>query len=303
MSSHNLAQGANRALAIHCSHCTPDRGTGVVGPAIEASPSRNTLGMEHAQAMIQIAGGTFRMGNHFRDGYDADGETPVHAAKVDAFEISPVTVTNTLFGEFVIQTGYRTEAEKYDWSFVFGGFLPDRFPQTQGVVDAPWWRQVFGASWALPEGLQSDIASRGNHPVTHVSWNDALAFCQWSGTRLPSEAEWEFAARGGSEKSHFPWGARLIPDGKHRMNVWQGTFPDRNRGADGYGGTAPVEAYSPNGYGLYNMTGNVWEWCADWFDPGYYGRSPIENPVGPDAGTARVMRGGSYLCHKSYCNR
>jgi formylglycine-generating enzyme required for sulfatase activity len=253
--------------------------------------------------MVPIAGGTFRMGNHFGDGYDADGETPVHDVKVDAFEISPVTVTNILFGEFVTQTGYRTEAEKYGWSFVFGGFLPDRFPQTQGVVDAPWWRQVFGASWAHPEGPQSDIASRGNHPVTHVSWNDALAFCQWSGTRLPSEAEWEFAARGGSETSHFPWGARLIPDGKHRMNVWQGTFPDWNRGADGYSGTAPVEAYSPNGYGLYNMTGNVWEWCADWFDPCYYGRSPVENPVGPDAGTARVMRGGSYLCHKSYCNR
>lgn len=273
-----------------------DSGTGV-------PPGGIVPRVEHVQAMIRIAGGTYRMGNHVGDGYEADGETPVHPVQVNSFEMSPGTVTNALFGEFVAATGYRTEAERYGWSFVFGGFIPERFPPTRGVVDAPWWRQVFGATWAHPEGPRSDIASRGNHPVTHVSWNDAQAFCQWSGTRLPTEAEWEFAARGGSENSHFPWGTQLIPDGRHRMNVWQGSFPDRNRAADGYEVTAPVDAYPPNGYGLFNMTGNVWEWCADWFGPDYYGKSPIENPVGPDVGTARVIRGGSYLCHKSYCNR
>ena len=269
----------------------------------EVSPGGIVPRVEHVQAMIRIAGGTYRMGNHVGDGYEADGETPVHPVQVNSFEMSPGTVTNALFGEFVAATRYRTEAERYGWSFVFGGFIPERFPPTRGVVDAPWWRQVFGATWAHPEGPRSDIASRGNHPVTHVSWNDAQAFCQWSGTRLPTEAEWEFAARGGSENSHFPWGAQLILDGRHRMNVWQGSFPDRNRAADGYEVTAPVDAYPPNGYGLFNMTGNVWEWCADWFGPDYYGKSPIENPVGPDVGEARVMRGGSYLCHKSYCNR
>ncbi len=243
------------------------------------------------------------MGNHLGDGYDADGESPVHRVHVDAFEMAPVAVTNAWFSEFVAATGYETEAEQFGWSYVFAGFLPDRFPATRGVADAPWWRQVFGASWSHPEGPQSGIEIRGNHPVTHVSWNDAVAFCQWSGTRLPTEAEWEFAARGGREASHFPWGDALIPDGKHRMNVWQGTFPEQNRAADGYSGTAPADAFPPNGFGLHNMTGNVWEWCSDWFDPGYYGHSPVENPVGAAEGTGRVMRGGSYLCHKSYCNR
>lgn len=254
-------------------------------------------------AMVGIAGGAFKMGNHLGDGYEADGETPVHDVRVDAFEITPGTVTNAQFGEFVAATGYRTEAETFGWSFVFAGFLPGGFPETRAVAAAPWWRQVFGANWNHPEGPHSDTAARGNHPVTHISWNDAVAYCAWTGTRLPTEAEWEFAARGGAAASHFWWGAQLIPDGKHRMNVWQGAFPERNSAADGYRGTAPVDAFPPNPFGLRNMTGNVWEWCADWFDPGYYARSPADNPPGPDGGTHRVMRGGSYLCHKSYCNR
>jgi formylglycine-generating enzyme required for sulfatase activity len=243
------------------------------------------------------------MGNHRGDGYPGDGETPVHHVRLDAFQIAPTTVTNGQFGEFISATGYRTEAEVFGWSFVFAGFLPDTFPATRSVAAAPWWRQVHGANWTHPEGPHSDLAGRDDHPAIHVSWNDAMAFCAWSGTRLPTEAEWEYAARGGTAASHFWWGDDLVPGGKHRMNVWQGTFPTRNSRADGHAGTAPVRAYAPNAYGLWNMTGNVWEWCADWFDPGFYGTSPAANPPGAETGTHRVMRGGSYLCHRSYCNR
>jgi formylglycine-generating enzyme required for sulfatase activity len=139
--------------------------------------------------------------------------------------------------------------------------------------------------------------------VVHVSWQDAVAYCAWGGTRLPTEAEWERAARGGVEQQRFPWGDELEPGGEHRMNVFQGEFPGHDAGADGFRGTAPVDAYEPNGFGLWNVTGNVWEWCADWFDPTWYRRSPRESPVGPSSGELRVMRGGSFLCHHSYCRR
>ncbi len=258
---------------------------------------------ETSHGMIRLAGGRFRMGNHRGDGYVDDGEIPVHEVNLHPFLIAPETVTNEQFQAFIEATGFITEAERFGWSYVFAGLLPDRFPPTRGAAQTPWWRQVFGATWKSPEGPQSDLSGRGAHPVVHVSWNDAIAFCQWDGGRLPTEAEWEFAARGGTSGSHFSWGDDLIPNGKHRMNVWQGTFPAKNAGADGHKGIAPARSYPANGFGLYNMTGNVWEWCADWFDPGYYAISPAENPVGPVTGTARVMRGGSYLCHKSYCNR
>jgi len=140
------------------------------------------------------------------------------------------------------------------------------------------------------------------HPIVNVTWGDAVAFCDWSGGRLPTEAEWEYAARAGTS-SPFPWGDELEPGGAHRMNVFQGRFPSTNTMADGFAGTAPVDAFAPNEFGLYNVTGNVWEWCADWYDPGYYARSPLRDPRGPVGGTYRVMRGGSYLCHNSYCRR
>ena len=252
---------------------------------------------------IALAEATFRMGNGRGDGYPDDGELPVRNVTVGPFSIAATVVTNAEFAAFVESTGWQTDAEGYGWSFVFGGLLPDEFPDTRGVAAAPWWRQVFEADWRRPEGQHSSVDDRPDHPVVHVSWSDAVAYCTWAGARLPTEAEWERAARGGLEGCAFPWGDELEPDGEHRMNVWQGTFPSTNTEEDGYRGTAPVTAFPPNDYGLFNMTGNVWEWCADWFDPTYYRRSPRAAPQGPSSGQARVTRGGSYLCHASYCWR
>jgi sulfatase modifying factor 1 len=243
------------------------------------------------------------MGCDNRWAYPGDGESPVHTVEMPAFRIAPTAVTNAEYAAFVEATGYATDAHRYGWSFVFAGLLPDDFEETRAVADAPWWRQVYGADWAHPEGPQSNIDERADHPVIHISWRDADAYCQWRGARLPTEAEWEYAARGGLEAATFPWGDELEPDGEYRMNVWQGTFPTENTRADGFVGTAPVDAFAPNGFGLYNMTGNVWEWCADFYDPGYYRNSPGRDPKGPANGLHRVMRGGSYLCHASYCRR
>lgn len=253
--------------------------------------------------MVHIEGGLFSMGCEDVQAYPDDGEGPLHEVEVASFWIDSQTVTNEGFAAFVAATGYRTTAERAGWSFVFGGLLPDDFPETRGVASAPWWRQAFGADWRRPDGPQSSIEERRDHPVVHVSWEDATAFCGWAGCRLLTEAEWEYAARGGLHQRRFPWGDELEPAGQHRMNVWQGTFPSQNSAVDGFVGTAPADSFPPNGYGLYNMTGNVWEWCADWFDPAYYARSPRHAPTGPDHGTHRVMRGGSYLCHESYCRR
>ena len=252
--------------------------------------------------MVRIPGGTFLMGTDSEDGYPSDGEGPVRNVVVSQFWIDTQAVTNARFGGFVAATGYRTEAERFGWSFVFAGLLPEDFPPTRAVADAPWWRQVEGADWSHPEGPQSDVAIRGDHPVVHVSWHDATAYCQWAGRRLPTEAEWEFAARGGLVQKRYPWGDELMPGGEHRCNIWQGQFPSVNTRDDGFYGTAPADAFAPNGYGLYNMTGNTWEWCADWFGVSH-AASPQLDPRGPELGTHRVIRGGSYLCHESYCYR
>ena len=231
-----------------------------------------------------------------------DGEGPVHEVEVSRFMIDRFAVTNAAFAAFVAATGHISDAERYGWSFVFGTFLPDDFPATRAVAGADWWRQVYGADWRHPDGPQSTIADRMDHPVVHVSWNDASAYCAWSRTRLPTEAEWEFAARAGSP-GPFPWGDELEPHGEHRMNVFQGHFPHENHCADGYEGTAPVDAFPPNTFGLHNVTGNVWEWCHDWHAASYYEHGPRVNPMGPADGELRVQRGGSYLCHESYCRR
>jgi formylglycine-generating enzyme required for sulfatase activity len=238
--------------------------------------------------MVRLEGGEFLMGANDSLAYPEDGEGPVRAVTIDPFWIDVHAVSNAIFAEFVESTGYVTEAERFGWSFVFAGMLPDDFPATRSVVQAPWWRQVPDACWRHPEGQGSTLEERMEHPVVHVSWNDALAYCDWASRRLPTEAEWAFAARGGLEQRIFPWGDEREPRGEHLMNVWQGPFPVENTCADGWYGTAPVDAYAPNRYGLHNMTGNVWEWCADWFDA---------------TRARRAVRGGSYLCHDSYCRR
>ena len=254
-------------------------------------------------ALVELEGGSFLMGNSRGDGYPQDGEEPVHAVVLSPFAIGSAPVTNAEFAAFAAETGYLTEAEKTGWSFVFTMFLPEDFEPTRAIERAPWWRQVFGAQWRHPEGPQSDIANREDHPVTHVSWDDASAYCEWAGLRLPTEAEWEFAARGGIGGAQFPWGDELEPDGRQMMNVFQGEFPARNTCEDGWAGTSPVGSFEPNGYGLFDTTGNVWEWCADRFGADTYREGPRENPGGPQAGDQRVIRGGSYLCHASYCRR
>ncbi len=282
--------------------CAPSRGGGEEVPGSTVVPGQGA----HPGSLVTVPGGRYRVGDESAWSYPGDGEAPVHAAELASFRIDARAVTNRQFAAFVDATRWETDAERFGWSFVFGGLLPDEFPPTRGVEGAPWWRQVMGADWRHPEGPHSDIAGgadRADHPVVHVSWHDATAYCAWSGTRLPTEAEWEVAARGGLEGQPFPWGDQLEPQGTHRMNVFQGEFPGGNTGADGYLGTAPVDAFEPNGYGLYNMTGNVWEWCADWFDVGYYASAPVRAPAGPPTGAARVQRGGSYLCHASYCRR
>lgn len=242
------------------------------------------------------------IGSDDRFAYPDDGETP-REVEITAFIIDSCAVSNEAFAQFAAATGYVTEAERFGWSFVFGGLLPDRFPATRAVAAAPWWRQVYQADWCHPEGPQSHIADRSDHPVVHVSFNDALSYCTWAGKRLPTEADWELAARGRLMRATFPWGDELEPEGEHRMNVWQGQFPNENTLADGHYGTCPVDALPPNGYGLYNVTGNVWEWTADWFHPTFRARDRRTDPAGPPTGTHRVQKGGSYLCHASYCRR
>ncbi len=259
--------------------CSPSRGGGTGSGGAIGSRGPGLAGL------VGVGGGWSRVGDR-APVYPE--EWPEREVLVDPFHIATTATTNAEFAAFVEATGHRTDAEVIGSSFVFAGFLPDDLPPTRGVAAAPWWREVPGADWAHPEAPQSDVGGRADHPVVHVSRRDATAYAAWRGGRLPTEVEWEVAARGGREGSPFPWGDELEPGGEHRMNVWQGHFPREDTGADGYRGTCPVDAFAPNGFGLHNTTGNVWEWCAGPWDEGR-----------PDG----VSRGGSYLCHASYCRR
>ncbi|MEU9094442.1 formylglycine-generating enzyme family protein [Streptomyces sp. NPDC048428] len=254
--------------------------------------------------MVLLPGGEFLMGAQDAEGFPNDGEGPVRSVRLAPFRIDAFAVTNDRFAGFVADTGYRTDAEQIGWSYVFAGFLPAALRRGAPRPErTPWWCGVEGATWDRPEGPGSTVVGRAHHPVVHVSWNDAARYASWAGKRLPTEAEWEYAARGGLEQKRYPWGDELDAGGTYRCNIWRGQFPAKNTAEDGHRGTAPVDAFQANGYGLHNMSGNVWEWCADWWTTDHGAARPLVGPQGPETGTDKVIRGGSHMCHRSYCNR
>jgi formylglycine-generating enzyme required for sulfatase activity len=266
------------------------------------SANRTRANTGSVEGMAKLDGGRFWMGSESGEGFPADGEGPIREVTLDPFYIDRYPVTNRQYMEFVRASGYCSDSERYGWSFVFHTHVPasaaeERAPGTE------WWVKVSGAAWNRPEGPDSAVEGRLDYPVVHVSWRDAAAYAQWAGKRLPTEAEWEFAARGGLEQRTYAWGDELTPRSEHRCNIWQGEFPIHDTAEDGFHGTCPVDAFPANGYGIYSVSGNCWEWCADWFHPTYHVTATRLNPTGPPTGSARVMRGGSYLCHASYCNR
>jgi formylglycine-generating enzyme required for sulfatase activity len=268
--------------------------------AIAAARARVSAGS--TEGMLKLEGGRFLMGTDSTEQFLVDGEGPVREVTVDGFWMDARPVSNEQYREFVKATGYKTESERYGWSFVFHSHVPDERVDDR-AAGITWWCKVNGADWAHPEGADSGVDDRLAYPVVHISWNDAAAYAEWAGKRLPTEAEWEYAARGGLEQKIYPWGDELTPGGRHLCNVWQGEFPHHDTGEDGWTGVAPADAFPPNGYGLYGITGNAWEWCADWFHPSWHVTATRINPAGPPEGTTRLMKGGSYLCHRSYCNR
>ncbi len=255
---------------------------GATTESANAPPAGKPAGVER-QGMVFINGGAFLMGGD----KDMPEEAPVHQVTLKSFWMDARETTVAEFAKFVAATGYQTEAEKFGWSGVFD-------------VKTGEWGRVDGADWRHPEGARSE--ARPDEPVCQVSWNDAAAYAKWAGKRLPTEAEWEYAARGGLVGKRYAWGDELRPGGRPVANWWQGRFPERDTGEDGYTTRAPVGKFEPNGYGLYDVGGNVWEWCADWFDAEYYARSSVSNPIGPEAGVERVIRGGSWMCSENFCS-
>lgn len=249
------------------------------------SPVPKAAPVSPPQGMVYIPAGSFQMGTE--DGLPYEG--PVHEVSVEAFWMDAHEVTNAEFARFVEATGHRTDSEKWGWSAVFD--------QKSGQ-----WKRVDGADWRHPEGVSSNIRKRMNYPVVHVSWNDAATYAHWAGKRLPTEAEWEWAARGGMTGKTYAWGEEINPGGKFMANYWQGKWPVGDTAADGFKGLSPVETFPPNGYKLFDMTGNAWEWTADWFSYESYESDETENPRGPAEGRERVMRGGSFLCNEHFCS-
>lgn len=282
---------------------------------------------QQLDAMVPIPQGTFRMGSgdHYPE------EAPVHRVTVGAFSVRSTAVTNNQYAAFVDATGYVTVAERPLDPADFPGAPAENlvagslvFTMSRGPVDlrhmSQWWTWTPGASWHQPEGPGSSIENRQDHPVVHVGYEDAEAFAQWAGEDLPTEAEWEYAARAGADGSAFIWGDEAVPDGKYLANFWQGDFPWRNNDADGFTGTAPVGSYPPNQFGLYDMAGNVWEWTTDWYSDGHPADAETAccvptDPRGPSIESSfdpgqpqfsiprRVIKGGSFLCADNYCQR
>lgn len=288
----------------------PGRGDVAVPEAGAARALLSAPG-RHAIEQAWVPAGAFMMGDSSGDRNRSDGETPRHKVSLSAFEIDATTVTNTDFARFVEDTGYETEAERFGFSAVFHLALDAADEEILGPAPgAPWWVGVRGADWRHPGGRRSDLAGLDDHPVVHVSWNDASAYCDWAARSLPTEAQWEYAARGGIDGAKYPWGDEEVDEEGWRANIWQGDFPRTNTLEDGFLTTAPVRSFASNGYGLWQSVGNIWEWCEDWFHPATYRRGTdaahrtlVADPTGPSSGQSRILRGGSYLCHISYCNR
>lgn len=252
---------------------------------------------------IAFAGGRSFVGTD-RPVIKADGEGPKRPVRLASFAIEAETVTNTRFATFVAATGFRTEAERFGWSAVFRGLLPDGAMPVVAARDTPWWMRIDGACWSSPEGPGSDLAGREDHPAVQISWADAAAFADWSGGRLPTEAEWEHAARSGSDADiRFPWGDAEPDDATIHCNIWQGRFPEENTLADGWYGTAPARSFDPNPSGMFNASGNVWEWTADAYSVRSVSKAAKIRNERARSGRQRVLKGGSFLCHASYCYR
>lgn len=289
------------------------------GEADSSSRPVTTYSNHVGEKMIWLPGGIFNMGS--TDAAFADAQ-PVHAVRVNGFWIDEHEVTNAQFAQFVKATGYKTVAEKALDPKDFPGVNPTELVPGSAVFSAPsqqvalndplqWWHYIAGANWQHPFGPQSSINGKEAEPVVHISYADALAYATWAGKRLPTEAEWEYAARAGNDAGTFYWGDELKPNGKWAANIYQGSFPNHDAKDDGFAGIAPVKSFAPNGFGLYDMEGNVWEWCSDFYRPDYYKRSPSDNPEGPidsydpdePGAVKRVQRGGSFICSDEYCVR
>ncbi len=312
-------ENTQQKTAISCESNIPSR--------FAAAFPRTAAPAAHPR-MIWISGGVFSMGADSKEAQS--DEYPKHTVTVAGFWMDKTEVTNTLFAAFVNATGYITTAEKKpDWNQLKkqlppGTAKPDEsllvaaslvFSPPEHPIDlndySQWWVWEKGASWKHPQGPGSDLKGKENYPVVHISWYDAVAYCKWAGKSLPTEAEWEFAARGGLKDNVYPWGNEGVDTGKIKGNFWDGHFPDKNTEADHYYHTAPVASFAPNGYGLYDMAGNVWEWCADYYNNNYYSQSNgSTDPKGPvksydpdePFAAKRVIRGGSFLCNDSYCS-
>ena len=302
---------------VHEADTCPAHGMPSRAGAIAAAGNSGSVRGSDSVRMVFVAGGTFRMGHA-----DFPDARPVRDVTVSDFWMDEHEVTNAQFARFVAATGYQTVAERPLDPKDFPGVPPEMLQPGSAVFTPPasavglhnhlqWWSYVPGASWKHPEGPGSSINGRENEPVVHIAYEDAEAYAQWAGKRLPTEAEWEYAARAGRANATYYWGDEMKPGGEWAANVYQGNFPAKDTGEDGYVGVEPVRSYAPNPLGLYDMDGNVWEWCSDYYRPDYYQHAPAVNPQGPadshdpqEPGLAkRVQRGGSFLCNEQYCER